>query len=360
MPTSDNGTQSARESPTVSTASFQKCEWTGDQESKMIELLTKVHQSNKSVKGFTKATWASIAKELKGTEGDTKIKTGEMCLSHYNSLAKKYRDASDLLKKSGAGWNSETQMVELQPAIWEEMAKVKTGVNKRLGWFRRNRFPLFDAVGFLVDPGMAKGRNRVDSVTSATHHVEESGNDKEDETSSGKSMSDDDTDIGSLDRTQPGHAIDSDSETDEPTSTPHDLNRSGTKSKKNNHLKHPRTPEPEGHQSRSKSRKPFQKRARKSAAQAGEDFIVGIDGITDKLISHMTKDTNDLASGTSAQPYDFLTSATQGLRKLGLTQEELYKAMDLLKSDVDYAKLFVGLEEKELQVGWIKGKLADN
>ncbi|KAH9818490.1 hypothetical protein DFH28DRAFT_960536 [Melampsora americana] len=215
------------------------------------------------------------------------------------------------------------------------MAKVKTGVNKRLGWFQRNRFPLFDAVGFLVDPGMAKGRNRVDSVTSATHHIEESGNNKEEETSSGKLMSDDNTDI------------------EDPTSTTHDLNWSGTKSKKINHLKHPQTPEPEGHHSRSKS-------SRKSAAQAGEEFIEGIDGTTDKLISHMTKDTNNLASGTSAQPYDFLTSATQGLRKLGLTQAELYKAMDLLKSDVDYAKLFVGLEEKELQVGWIKGKLADN
>ncbi|KAH9816808.1 hypothetical protein DFH28DRAFT_964563 [Melampsora americana] len=222
------------------------------------------------------------------------------------------------------------------------MAKVKTGVNKRLGWFRRNRFPLFDAVGLLVDPGMAKGCNRVDSVTSATHHIEESGNNKEEDTSSGKSMSDEDTDL------------------EDPTSTTHNLSRSGNKSKKIDHLKHPQTPEPEGHHSRSKSRKPFQKRARKSAAQAGEDFIDGIDGITDKLISHMTKDTNVLASGTSAQPYDFLTSATQGLQKLGLTQAELYKAMDLLKRDVYYAKLFVGLEEKELQLGWIKGKLADD
>ncbi|KAH9818492.1 hypothetical protein DFH28DRAFT_1123668 [Melampsora americana] len=85
MPTLDNGTQSAQESPNVSTASIQKCEWTGDQESKMIDLLTKVHQSKKSVKGFTKVTWALIAKELKGTEGDTKLKTGEMCLSHYNA-----------------------------------------------------------------------------------------------------------------------------------------------------------------------------------------------------------------------------------------------------------------------------------
>ncbi|KAH9810292.1 hypothetical protein DFH28DRAFT_986672 [Melampsora americana] len=191
------------------------------------------------------------------------------------------------------------------------MAKVKTGVNKKLGWFRRNRFPLFNAVGLLVDPGMAKGRNQVDSVTSATHHIEESGNDKEEETSSGKLMSNEDTDL-------------------------------------------------EGHHSRSKSCKPFKKQARKSAAQAGEEFIDGIDGITDKLISHMTKDTNVLASGTSAQPYNFLTSVTQGLQKLGLTQAELYKAMDLLKSDVDYAKLFVGLEEKELQLGWIKGKLADD
>ncbi|KAH9820399.1 hypothetical protein DFH28DRAFT_828685, partial [Melampsora americana] len=106
--------------------------------------------------------------------------------------------------------------------------------------------------------------------------------------------------------------------------------------------------------SRSKSRKPFQKQARKSAAQAGEEFIEGIDGITDKLITHMTKDINTLASGTSAQPYNFLTSATQGLRKLGIPQAELYKAMDLLKNDVDYAKMFVGLEEKDLQLGWIK------
>ncbi|KAH9821764.1 hypothetical protein DFH28DRAFT_950526 [Melampsora americana] len=340
MPSSDTGTQSARESPTVSMTSNLKCEWTGDQEAKMIELLTKIHQNNKSNKGFSKASWASIAKELKGSEGSTKVKTGEMCLSHYNALAKRYRDAKDLLKKSGAGWNDETKMVELQPAIRDEMAKLKTGVNKRLGWFRRNRFPLFDAVGLLVDPGMVKGTGRVDSITPATHDDDEGGIDKESDTSSGKSMSNGDSDLGSFDRNHSRHAIDSNLESADLTSTAHDITRSGTKPPK------------------SRSRKPFQKRARKSAAQAGEEFIEGIDGITDKLITHMTKDTNALASGTSTQPYDFLTSATQGLRKLGLPQAELYKAMDLLKNDVHYAKMFVGLKEKDLQLGWIQGKLA--
>ncbi|KAH9813216.1 hypothetical protein DFH28DRAFT_975099 [Melampsora americana] len=357
MPSSDTGTQLARESPTVSTSNL-KCEWTGEQEAKMIELLTKIHQNNKLNKGFSKASWASIAKELKGTEGSTNVKTGKMCLSHYNALAKRYRDAKDLLKKSGAGWNEKTKMVELQPAIWDEMAKRKTGVNKRLGWFRRNRFPLFDTMGLLVDPGMAKGTGRVDSITPATHNDDDAGIDKEDDTSSGKSMSNGDSDLGSFDQNNSQHANESHLESADPTSTAQDIPRSGNKRPKSFTLKHPQTPDLDCHRSRSISCKPFQNQARKSAAQAGEEFIEGIDGIADKLITHMTKDTNTLASGTSAHPYDFLTSATQGLRKLVLPQAELYKAMDLLKNDVDYAKMFVGLEEKDLQLGWIEGKLA--
>jgi hypothetical protein len=59
-----------------------------------------------------------------------------------------------------------------------------------------------------------------------------------------------------------------------------------------------------------------------------------------------------------AQPYNFLTTATKGLRKPGLSDDELFKSMELLKEDSDYAKMFVGLEEKGLQLGWIRGKLA--
>jgi hypothetical protein len=86
MPSSNNGTQLTQESPNVSKTS-DKCEWTGDQEKKMIESLTKVHQNNKSNKGFSKATWSSIASELKGTEGTSKVKTGEACLAHYNIVS---------------------------------------------------------------------------------------------------------------------------------------------------------------------------------------------------------------------------------------------------------------------------------
>ncbi|KAH9811892.1 hypothetical protein DFH28DRAFT_931556 [Melampsora americana] len=192
MPSSNNGTQSAQASPTISTTST-KCEWTGDQESKMIDLLTKVHESNKSNKAC------------------------QTVLRHSG------------LKKRGTGWNEKTKMVELQPAIRDEMTSVKTGVNQRLGWLRRNLFPLFDAVGLLVDPGMAKGTVQ---------------------------------------------------------------------------------------------------QAHKSAAQAGEEFIEGIDSISDKLITHMSKETSALASGSSAQSYDFLTSATQGLQKLGSSDAELYKAKE--------------------------------
>ncbi|KAH9808361.1 hypothetical protein DFH28DRAFT_910116 [Melampsora americana] len=363
MSSSINGNQIGHESPIVSKSS-EKCEWTSDQEKKMIESLTIVHQNNKSNKGFSKATWSAIALELKGTEGSSKVKTGDACLAHYNILAKRYRDVVLLLKKSGAGWNEQTKMVELQPAIWEEMAQSKTGVNKRLGWFRRNSFPLYDAVGAIVDPGMAKGSNRIDSFalvdpvppSNLDNAIGDKG--KADDTSSGKSMSHDDSDSGSLDTNRINLAIGSDADSPPPTSTSQVRNPNVIKSKSNFKRRRHQSSETEDTRSHFKTRKQNYKRPRKSAAQAGEDFIVGLDSISDKLITHMSNDTSALASGSSAQPYDFLTSATQGLRKLGLTEDELYDAMDLLKKDVDYAKMFVGLGDIELQLNWIKRKLS--
>jgi hypothetical protein len=61
-----------------------------------------------------------------------------------------------------------------------------------LGWFRRNTFPLFDAVGAIVDPGMAKGTNKIDSfglvdqVPPANHNNNKGEKEKEEDTLSGK------------------------------------------------------------------------------------------------------------------------------------------------------------------------------
>jgi hypothetical protein len=169
-------------------------------------------------------------------------------------------------------------------------------------------------------------------------------------------MSHDESDDGHLDRVQ--RAIGSDPESPPPTSTAQDEIHTKKKKTKKLKFRRNRSSEPEESISSSNPRKPIHKRRRKSAAQAGDDFIEGLDSISDKLITHMSNDTSALASSSSAQPYDFLTSATQGLRKLGLNQDELYQAMDLLKEDVDYAKMFVGLGEIELQLNWIKRKLA--
>ncbi|KAH9807295.1 hypothetical protein DFH28DRAFT_1149660 [Melampsora americana] len=358
MSSSINGTQLGQESPIVLKSS-EKCEWTSDQEYKMIESLTVVHRNNKSNKGFSKATWSLIALELKGTEGTSKVKTGDACLAHYNILAKRYRDVLLLLKKSGAGWNESTKMVDLPPAIWEEMAQSKTGVNKRLGWFRRNAFPLYDAVGAIVDPGMAKGSNRIDSfaLVDQAPPANQGEKEKPEDTSSGKSMSHDDSDVGSFDTNRIQAAIGSD-ESPPPTSTGLGKHPTQNKLTRKDRSRCRHSSKPEETFSSFKSRKLHHKRSRKSAAQAGEDFIVGLDSISDKLITHMSNDTSALASGSSAQPYDFLTSATQGLRKLGLSEDELYDAMDLLKKDVDYAKMFVGLGDIDLQLNWIKRKLS--
>lgn len=362
MPASSKVSQSVQDDPIVST-SPSKCEWTNEQESKMIEHLITTQRNNKSNKGFSKATWSLIATQLEGTEGASKTKTGETVHAHYNVLSKRYKDAKDLLKKSGAGWNYETNMVDLKPEIWNEMAQKPTGANKRLGWFRRNPFPLFDSVGELVDPGMAKGTGKIDSFAPENNAVgdgvNDAKNDKEGDSSSGKSMSG--SQDGSLDEARIQRAIEINEETPAPTSSTQAEVRPGNKFMRGRRLKHDRSPEADDAPSKGKSRKPFERRQRKTAAQAGDDFLNGIGSISDKFITHMANDTNAVASGSSIQPYDFLTTATRGLHQLGLSEDELFKSMELLKKDVDYAKMFVGLEEnKKLQLGWIRGKLAGN
>jgi predicted Abi (CAAX) family protease len=86
MLSSTDVTQSVQDNPEVSTPS-SKCEWMREQESTMIEYLTKTQRNNKSNKGFTQATWSSIATELKGTEGASKIKTGDMVHAHFNVVS---------------------------------------------------------------------------------------------------------------------------------------------------------------------------------------------------------------------------------------------------------------------------------
>ncbi|KAH9813114.1 hypothetical protein DFH28DRAFT_1129073 [Melampsora americana] len=116
MSTTNNTSPSNQNNTKDSLASI-KCEWTHAQEAALIEHLPKTQRNNKSNKGFSKLTWSAIANELKGTEGDSKIKTGDM------------KDANDLLKKSGAGWNPETNLIELSSAIKKEMAE-KQGAGK--------------------------------------------------------------------------------------------------------------------------------------------------------------------------------------------------------------------------------------
>ncbi|KAH9815922.1 hypothetical protein DFH28DRAFT_1125978 [Melampsora americana] len=344
MSSLNNGTQLGQESLIVSKSS-EKCEWTSDQEKKMIDSLTIVHQNNKLNKGFSKATWLSIALELKGTEGTSKVKTGNACLAHYNILAKRYHDNVLLLKKSSAGWNEKTKMVDLQPVIWQEMAQSK------------------NAVGAIVNPRMAKGSNRIDSfalvnhIAPANHDNAIGEKNKADDTSSGKSMSHNNSHYGSLNTNHINLAIGSDADSPPLTSTGQVKNPTQHKSTKNLKVRQHQSSKTEDTRSNFKTRKQIHKRPHKSAAQAGEDFI-GLDSISDKLVTHMSNDTSAVASGSSAQPYNFLTSATQGLRKLGLTEDERYDAMDLLNKDVDYAKMFVGLGDIELQLNWIKRKLS--
>ena len=71
--------------------------------------------------GFKKSVWTKIASSFQ----DPLKKNTRVCDTKFSRMKKDYKEVRKLLKEiSGFGWNSETQTVTAEDAVWEALGKV--------------------------------------------------------------------------------------------------------------------------------------------------------------------------------------------------------------------------------------------
>lgn len=335
-----------------------KCEWTDEQEQTMVEMLDISHTHIDCHNGFVRAIWKSIANALKGTEGLSKVKTGEMCNSHWKVLSRRYKDAKKLQKESGASWNDESSMIELPTERWDEMASIPTTTNKRLGWFRRRQFPLYDAVGAVVDRGLAKDGDQPNTLAPTDRHdtteidqLEYSSIERVNSHSSDES--DQELQQAKLESVSP-HSLSTSSMADSAIS-----NNKSTKKRKlsreksaSNEVIQPRSTSPASTLMSSESER---KKYSRSSAQL---FIDSMESMQSRFLNQMNADLTTSPSGSMMTSLDYVVMAVHMIQKTkNLDTGLLFKALDLFKDSPEYAAIFVGLQKEDLQIEWLKYKL---
>ena len=71
--------------------------------------------------GFKKSVWTKIASSFQ----DPLKKNTRVCDTKFSRMKKDYKEVRKLLKEiSGFGWNSETQTVTAEDAVWEALGEV--------------------------------------------------------------------------------------------------------------------------------------------------------------------------------------------------------------------------------------------
>jgi tRNA U54 and U55 pseudouridine synthase Pus10 len=74
-----------------------------------------------SENGFKKSVWMKIASSFQ----DPLKKNTRVCDTKFSRMKKDYKEVLKLLKEiSGFGWNSETQTVTAEDAVWEALGEV--------------------------------------------------------------------------------------------------------------------------------------------------------------------------------------------------------------------------------------------
>ncbi|KAH9818272.1 hypothetical protein DFH28DRAFT_888326 [Melampsora americana] len=334
-----------------------KCEWTDEQEETMVEMLD-ISQSNTDCRnGFVRAIWKSIAIALKGTEGLSKVKTGDMCNSHWKVLSRRYKDAKQL-QEIGASWNEESSMIELPMNRWEEMASMPTITNKRLGWFRRRQFPLYNAVGAVVDRGMIKDGDQLENFapfnrlqTADIDQLESSFS--EDSNSHSSDESDQELQQAKLE-SDSAHAFSTSTIADPPISSSKVIHKRKLTQGKSVSLEDLRA-RSTSNVSTMRSSESTRKKSRESTTEL---FIDSMESIQDKFLVQMKADLASSSSRNMKRPLDYMVIAVDVLQKMkNLETEFLFKALDLFKDQPVYAKIFVCLQKEELRIKWLKYKL---
>ncbi|EGG03683.1 uncharacterized protein MELLADRAFT_72538 [Melampsora larici-populina 98AG31] len=337
-----------------------KCEWTEDQEETMVKMLD-ISQSNIDChNGFVRAIWRSIANALKGSEGSSKVKTGDMCNSHWKLLSRRYKDAKQLQKEIGGRWNEESSMIELSTERWDEMASIPNATNKRLGWFRRGQFPLYDAVGAVVDRGVVKNRDEFNTFPQSDRH-ETTDIDQLERSASEESHSQ------SSDERDPElrHAkLESDSAhaSSTRTSTMAKLPISSSKLINKRKFVKDKSASNEDVPGRSsstvstiRSSESAKKKPRESSAEL---FIDSMESMHDRFLDELPVDLTAALSESRVASLDYLVMAVDVLQKMkSLDTGLLFKALDLFKDEPIYATMFVALRKEDLQIEWLKYKL---
>ncbi|EGF96918.1 uncharacterized protein MELLADRAFT_114737 [Melampsora larici-populina 98AG31] len=104
-----------------------------------------------------------------------------------------------------------------------------------------------------------------------------------------------------------------------------------------------------------RSSESVRKNPRKSTAQL---FIDSMESMQDIFLNKMNVDLTASPSGSMKAPLEYVAMAVDLLQKMkNLDTELLFKALDLFKDQQEYAAMFVGLQNQDLRIDWLKYKL---
>ncbi|KAL8476180.1 hypothetical protein ACS0TY_028733 [Phlomoides rotata] len=136
--------------------------WTKIEEDALIICLTNVvHEGWKSENGFRAGFLRELEKGMKKKLPGTDIVAHPHINSKMHVWKKKYGAVSDLLSKSGIGWNSTTSMIEVEDeGVWES-CRLADPHSKGL---RYKTWPYYPQWIEIFGKDMATGENVVDPI----------------------------------------------------------------------------------------------------------------------------------------------------------------------------------------------------
>lgn len=331
----------------------------------MVDMLDKSQSVHKHYNGFIALIWTDIATNLKGTEGSSKIKTGDMCHSHWNVLSRRYKDVRQLVDENGASWNNETSMIELSGERWSQIVNIPTSANKRLGWFRGKSFPLYMAVGAVVNagppvhipfaPGDRLARFLLEHPLQRSDEELRQAKLESDSLHSLSTSSMADSSIPSKTSTNKRKFCE-----DQLASNEDDQKRSNSSASNGDDQERSKSSasnEDDRERSNSsastvRSSTSPRNKARKSTTEISIDLM---NSIQDKFINQMKAEHTVSSPGIVVRPLDSIVSAVRVIRKMkDLETGFLFKALDLFKDQPQSAKIFAILESEELRMKWLK------
>ena len=96
--------------------------WSHEEMTSMVSQLVQAKiDGQTSENGFKKSVWTKIASSFQ----DPLKKNTRVCDTKFSRMKKDYKEVRKLLKEiSGFGWNSETQTVTAEDAVWEALGEV--------------------------------------------------------------------------------------------------------------------------------------------------------------------------------------------------------------------------------------------